>query len=409
RATDELDGNKRRAAARLVGPAGRRRYCLLQQGAFLLFVLLDDAGGGHLVAGLELQQTDALGGAAGLADLPRVNADDLAVVADQHGFRFLVHQQDAHHFAVARSSLDVDDALAAARLQAVFVHLGALAVAVFGDGKDQVGVLFGSLCRLAFGVSFAVSLGAGSLFYFGLRAEGDRRLARLGSHGHADDVIVFVQVHAAHSVRGAAHGAHILFVEADAHAFLRGQEDDLVAVGHAGVHQFVIFINADGDDAARHHVAEVLERGLLDRAVAGGEENVLALFLQVAAFQHGAHALARLQSHQVADVLALAGGAYVRHLVHLEPVNPPGVGEDEDVGVSGGDEQVLDEILVAGAHAHAPGAAAALLAIGGDGGALEIAGVADGDRHLLIGDQVFQLDFRGFVLDFSAARVAVIL
>src|SRR5512146_2708932 len=248
---------------------------LLQQRPFLLFLFLDDAGGGHLVAGLELQQADALGGAAGLADLPRVNADDLAVVADEHGFRFLIHQQDAHHFAVARSSLDVDNALAAARLQPVFVHLGALAVAVFGDGKNQVGVLFGSLGLLALAFSLAVALSSHSFFYFGLRTENHGRLARLGSYGHADDVIVLVQVHAAHAVGGTAHGADILFVEADGLAFVRGQEDDLVAVGHAGVHQFVVLINADGDNAARHHVAEVLERRLLDRAIAGGEEDVL--------------------------------------------------------------------------------------------------------------------------------------
>src|SRR6185437_13218099 len=183
RATDELDGNKRRAAARLVGPARRRRYCLLQQGAFLLFVLLDDAGGGDLVAGLKLQQAHTLGGAAGFADLPRVNADDLAVVADKHGFRFLVHQQDGHYFAVALGGLDVDNTLAAARLQAVFVHSGALAVAVLGDGENQVGVLFSRLRLFALGFSLAVALRSRDFLHFLLDRGSSGRLARLGRDG----------------------------------------------------------------------------------------------------------------------------------------------------------------------------------------------------------------------------------
>src|SRR5207248_9712611 len=53
--------------------------------------------------------------------------------------------------------------------------------------------------------------------------------------------------------------------------------------------------------------------------------------------------------------------------------------------------------------------AAALLAIGRNRRALQIAGVGDRDRNLLINDQVFQLDFGGFVKDLGAALVAVLL
>src|SRR5579872_215933 len=78
---------KARRSAPFAGEGARTtKQRSLQQRAFLLYVLLDDAGGGYLVPGLQLQQADALGRAAGLADLPRVNADDLAVVADEHGF-----------------------------------------------------------------------------------------------------------------------------------------------------------------------------------------------------------------------------------------------------------------------------------------------------------------------------------
>ena len=56
-----------------------------------------------------------------------------------------------------------------------------------------------------------------------------------------------------------------------------------------------------------------------------------------------------------------------------------GVGEAEQVGVGGVDDELGDEVLFAGLHAEAAGFAATLLAVDGDGRALEVAGVGDGD------------------------------
>ena len=133
----------------------------------------------------------------------------------------------------------------------------------------------------------------------------------------------------------------------------------------------------------------------------------LPIFFEIADGKHGAHRLARLQTDQVADVLAFAGGADVGNFVHLQPVNAAGVGEDQNVGVGGVDEEMLDEILVARLHAGAARASAALHAVGGDRRALHVAAVADRDRDLLVGDQVFQMDFGSFVFDDGAALVAV--
>ena len=69
------------------------------------------------------------------------------------------------------------------------------------------------------------------------------------------------------------------FVEADGLAVMRRQEDDLLAIGEADGDQFVSLLDVDGDDAARHHVGEIFEFGLLHRAVAGGEEDVACLLL----------------------------------------------------------------------------------------------------------------------------------
>ena len=201
----------------------------------------------------------------------------------------------------------------------------------------------------------------------------------------------------------------VFFIEADGHALARGEEDGLFAVGDAGGDQIVVFVDGDGDDAARHDIGEVLEGRLLDDAVARGEEDELAFLFKVAHGQDGANVFAGLQIEQALHALALACGADVGNLVDLEPVDAAGVGEAEQVGVRGVDDELRDEILFARLHADAAGAAAALLAIDGDGRALEVALVADGNGDLLVGDEVFELKLGGLVDDLGAACVAVLV
>src|SRR5438093_13683502 len=68
---------------------------------------------------------------------------------------------------------------------------------------------------------------------------------------------------------------------------------------------------------------------------------------------------------------------------------------------------MLDKILVARLHAGAALATAALLAIGGDRRTFQVSTVADRDRDLLVGDQIFEHDFGSFVFDYGSALIAV--
>ena len=112
----------------------------------------------------------------------------------------------------------------------------------------------------------------------------------------------------------------------------------------------VAVVDADGDDAARRGVAVRRERGLLDRALAGAHhDELLVLRLELAHASSARAASARCIVHQVDDRLALAARARRRDLVHLEPVGPAPVGEEQDVAVRRGDEQVLDEVVLRGA------------------------------------------------------------
>ena len=66
------------------------------------------------------------------------------------------------------------------------------------------------------------------------------------------------------------------------------------------------------------------------------------------------------------------------------------------------------EILVAGPHADPALASAALASILGDRGPLDVAGAADRDRHVLVGDQILDPQLTRVVHHLTAAIVAIL-
>ena len=113
------------------------------------------------------------------------------------------------------------------------------------------------------------------------------------------------------------------------------------------------------------------------------------------------------QRQQVDDVLARGVAAGLGQLVHLEPVDLADAGEEQQEVVGAGDEEVLDLVLFFEVHAGDADAAALLLAVGGDRQALDVAGLGDGDHHLLLGDEVFDVDVALVGHDLGAAVVVV--
>ena len=101
------------------------------------------------------------------------------------------------------------------------------------------------------------------------------------------------------------------------------------------------------------------------------------------------------------------------NLVYALDIDPAGVGEEHQVIVRAGAEEVLDEVLVlfgcafAGGHADDPFAAAPLGAIGADVGAFDQAVMADGDDDAFIGDEVFDGHFAFVGRQFGQARRGV--
>src|SRR6185436_20150231 len=88
-------------------------------------------------------------------------------------------------------------------------------------------------------------------------------------HHHADQRVAGLQLDAFDAGGGAAHLAHVAFLEADAHAALGGQHDVVVAVGDLHVDQLVGILDVDRVDPVAARVPVGGEHRLLHGAVAG--------------------------------------------------------------------------------------------------------------------------------------------
>src|SRR5512146_2891954 len=103
----------------------------------LAFVHHEAGDGGNAVVGLQPLQANALRGPADDADLPDVDPVHLPLLGDHHYLILLLHLQGAHHGPVFLGNPDIDDALAAAALEAVLLQVRALAVPPFRHRENR--------------------------------------------------------------------------------------------------------------------------------------------------------------------------------------------------------------------------------------------------------------------------------
>src|SRR5271156_2959915 len=361
------------------------------------FVFFQDGGGcGDAVAFFQAQQADALGRAAGLADFAGVHADDFALAGDDHHVGIFADLQSRDDGTIAVGGFQVDHALSAARSDAVFGERGALAVTLFGDGEHERGERLANLIAFQLVEIFR-------FFLVFLLNDSEVGLHRV----HADDEVALGEIHAVDTAGGAAHGADFGFAEENSLAIVAGEENHLHAVGEFCADQLVRAIEIDRDDAGRTRVGKFGEAGFFHRAVFGGEEDVAIGFFQIARGNYGGELFIFLEAHQVGNGFTARGCGGFGNFVNFQPVDAALGSEEQDVAVRRGDEEMLDEIVVASFGADAAFAAARLVAIGFDRGAFDVARVADGDGHFLVFDEVFELDFLDAVNDLGAAFIAI--
>ena len=229
-------------------------------------------------------------------------------------------------------------------------------------------------------------------------------------HQHAHDVLAAVgsQPHAAHPGGPTAHRAHVGLLETDRLPAVREQHHVVVAVGQRGTDQEVVSIEAHGDDPGGSRAGKFRQRRLLDRALRGRHEHVV-LLVELLDRQHRGDLLALLKREDVHDRLAAAGARALRHLVDLEPVEAPAVGEAQQVVVRMSYEQAVDEIVFLGRGRLLAAPPAPLRAVVCERLRLDVPAVRERDHHVLRRDQVLERNVLGVDFDHAAARVAELL
>ena len=107
-------------------------------------------------------------------------------------------------------------------------------------------------------------------------------------------------------------------------------------------------------------------------------------------------------------MLTLGVARPLGQLVRLQTVDAPLVGEEQQPVVRRGQEEVVDHVVLAQLGALDALATAVLGAVFVGLGALDEAGVRDGDDHVLLGDQILHVHLAGVRQDARAAFVAVL-
>ena len=246
--------------------------------------------------------------------------------------------------------------------------------------------------------SFAVTLGA----------DGQQQAVGVG-HDHADDVIVADERDAFDAAGVSAQPAGVGLLETDRHAGGGRKHHFVAGAGHNDVDHFVALAEFDGDDAAGSRAAVRFQAALFYQSVASGHHQEVARLVEISNGSTVGDFFALAQFEQIHHGPAAARSAQLRQIVNLQPVNPAEIGEEHQIGVGAGHEQMFDRIFFFGAGALEPLAAAPLRPIDAGGGAFDVTVVADGDDHGFFGDQVSDVDLADFFAgDFGAPLVAVL-
>ena len=336
--------------------------------------MVDLGDGGNLVGAAQVNELHALGGTAHHTQLADLHTDDDARLVDNHQVVVVCHSLDGDEVAGLLGDVQGLHALCATVGDAVVVDVGTLAEALLRDHQDG--------------------------------------LLRVVDAHHADDFVLGrAKGDGFHACSGTAHRADGLLVEADSLTRTHSHQHLVVAAGEASLQQLVVLADVDGDDAVLADVLIGSQVGLLDDALLGAEDDVVVF--QVFLIGHalhvevGHHLIVLVDRDEVLDGAALAVLALFGDFEGTQLVALALLGEEQQVVVVGGREDMFDEVGVAGGGSLRALAATALHAVFGQRGALDVTKVRDGDDHGIVGDDVLHAELTGGGHNLCAAGVAI--
>ena len=173
---------------------------------------------------------------------------------------------------------------------------------------------------------------------------------------------------------------------------MRCREHHVIGIRHfPHGDELVSLLEAESYHAALAAAGVQRGAGTFDHALLGREQEIAVL----GKFAHRkgvGNPLVLFQRQQVGNMHTFGGTAAFRHLMHLKLMHAPLVGEEQQILMIGGGEELLYEVVLGRMQPGYPLAASLLLLVIGQRGTLDVAAAGQGDDHILIGNEVFNVD-----------------
>ena len=121
--------------------------------------------------------------------------------------------------------------------------------------------------------------------------------------------------------------------------------------------------------------------------------------------EHVGDVFALFELQEVDDVHPLGGTAAFRNLVAFQAVNPPEIGDEEDVVVGRADEEFFDKVFFLARDTRHAAAAALLGLVNVHRHALDVARMGGGNDAVFLRNEIFDVHFAADRLNIGAARI----
>ena len=183
--------------------------------------------------------------------------------------------------------------------------------------------------------------------------------------------------------------------------------DFAVIVYFLDIDEFVAFAEDNRVESRLADSRELFLGDLHNHTLTGCEEQELAVI--ELGYRNNRGNLLVIEIEQIDDGFAFALPRRLGDVVDLEPVDSAFAGEAEEIIVRGGDKDALDEILVLCRHADDTATAAVLTLVGVQRHRLDVVVGCQGDKHLLVLDEILLLEVVDVGDDLCPSLVAVFL
>ena len=230
----------------------------------------------------------------------------------------------------------------------------------------------------------------------------------LVNNAYADDVIIVRKGNSAHAACGTSHTSYVVLVESYCKTVASSNNKALTSGCMTNKDKIIILIEADSDLSCTSLILELGEERSLDNALLGHHSEVLALGELLDGNYRG-NLLAFLKLDDVNKVCTLGSSACLGDSVGLLCINSALAGEEHQVRVRVGDDNVLDVVVLLGSHTDDTLTASVLCRVDVCLLALDVAGMRYGDNAGVTLNKVLEVDLLNRLAELGATCVAVLL